>query len=50
MGMSLGAYYTHQNEYTIYFSDKTRVHMFYFVSYTTVPLQCAALFFWDSVH
>ena len=32
----------------IYSRGKTRVHMFYFDSNTTVPLQCAALVFLDS--
>ena len=32
-----------------YYRDKTRVHMFYFDSNTTVSLQCAALVFFESV-
>ena len=54
MGTSSGAYeLNHQlapeRVHIIYFRDKTRVHMFYFDSNTTVPLQCAALVFLDSV-
>ena len=32
-----------------YYHDKRRVQMFYFDSNTTVPLQCAAPVFWESV-
>ena len=38
--------YTHQNEFPWFI---TRVQMFYFDSNTTIPLQCAALVFLESV-
>ena len=33
-----------------YYRDKTRVHMFYFDSNTTVPLQCVAQLFFLKAH
>ena len=53
MGTSSGAYElnhecTTTSTHTLV-RDKTRLHMFYFDSNTTVPVQCAALVFLESV-
>jgi len=53
MGTSSGAYElnhecTRTSTHTL-FRDKTRLDMFYFDSNTTVPVQCAALVFLESV-
>ena len=47
MSTSSGAYelYAPERVPIFYYRDKTRIQMFYFDSNTTVPLQCAALFF-----
>ena len=50
MGTSSGAYELNhecapERVPMFHYRDKTRVHMFYFDSNTTVPLQCATLVF-----
>jgi len=52
MGKSSGVYeLNHECARTntcILLCDKTRVYLFYFDSYTTRPLLCAALFLWKA--